>query len=65
MFPLLSKIREHYSIPGPVFHGLYEQVKEKGFGHLSGGVDRNGNDFLTIYFGLEPVPPAFLQQPTQ
>jgi len=56
MYPLLTKIREHYSISDPGFHELYEQVKEKRFGHLSGGVDRKGNDFLTIYFGLEPIP---------
>ena len=65
MYPLLTKIREHYFISGPEFHELYEQVKEKRFGHLSGGVDRKGNDFLTIYFGLEPVPSFSAHQPSK
>jgi hypothetical protein len=65
MYPLLMKIREHYSISELEFHELYEQVKVKRFGHLSGGVDRKGNDFLTIYFGLEPVPSFSAQQPSE
>jgi hypothetical protein len=65
MYPLLMKICDHYSISGQDFHGLYEQVKEKRFGHLSGGVDRKGNDFLTIYFGLEPVPSFSAHQPSK
>lgn len=64
VYPLLTKIREHYSIPEPEFQELYEEVKEKRFGHLSGGVDRKGNDFLTLYFGLEPVPPFSEHQPS-
>lgn len=65
MYPLLTKIREHYSIPEREFHELYDEVKEKRFGHLSGGVDRKGNDFLTIYFGLEPVPLSSAHQPSK
>lgn len=65
MYPLLTKICEHYSIPEPEFHELYDEVKEKRFGHLSGGVDRNGNDFLTIYFGLEPVLSSSPHQPSK
>lgn len=65
MYPLLTKICEYFSISGLEFHELYEKIKEKRFGHLSGGVDRNGNDFLTIYFGLEPVPLSSPHQPSK
>jgi hypothetical protein len=30
-------------------------METKIFGHFSGGIDREGKDFLTVYFGLEPV----------
>jgi hypothetical protein len=55
LYPLLKKIVRHYSIPADQFFNLYSPVKHKRFGHISGGIDRDGNDFLTIYFGLQPV----------
>ncbi len=54
LYPLLKKLCRHYSIPADQFFSLYSQVKHKRFGHVSGGIDRDGNDFLTIYFGLQP-----------
>ena len=38
------------SLPVEKFHALYEAVKAKKFGHLTGGIDREGRDFLTVYF---------------
>jgi hypothetical protein len=52
---LLMKACSHYAIPAPGFRALFEQVKDRPFGHLSGGIDRKGKSFLTIYFGLQPV----------
>jgi hypothetical protein len=49
--PLLVEICRHYSIQDEEFQALYEQVKDMIFGHLAGGMDREGNDFLTVYFG--------------
>jgi hypothetical protein len=55
LYPLMMKIWEYFSIPAQEFSDLYRQMETKIFGHFSGGIDREGNDFLTIYFGLEPV----------
>jgi hypothetical protein len=53
LYPSLSQMFQHYSIPSEEFHGLYEQVKGKVFGHLTGGIDREGRDFFSVYFGQE------------
>ena len=51
LYPLLSEMCRHYSIPSGEFHALYEPFKSKIVGHLSGGIGRDGKDFLTVYFG--------------
>ena len=53
LHPILSKMCQHYSISSETFNALYGQVKTKIFGHLSGGIDREGKDFLTVYYGVE------------
>ena len=58
LYPLMMKIWQYFSIPAQEFSDLYRQMETKIFGHFSGGIDREGNDFLTIYFGLEPVTNA-------
>jgi len=55
MYPLLQKILQHYSIPVDKFHPLYNLLRTMKFGHLSGGIDKAGQDFLTIYFGIERI----------
>jgi hypothetical protein len=55
IYPLMMKIWQYFSIPAVEFGDLYRQMETKIFGHFSGGMDREGNDFLTVYFGLEPV----------
>ena len=55
LYPLMMKMWQYFSIPAQEFSDLYRQMETKIFGHFSGGVDREGNDFLTVYFGLEPV----------
>ena len=51
--PLMSEILDFYEIPLDRFDLISERVQDKTFGHLSGGIDRSGQDFLTIYFGVE------------
>ncbi len=46
----LSKIRLHYHIPDEQFRRLVALVGDKLFGHLSGGTNREGKDFLTFYY---------------
>lgn len=58
LYPLMIKIWQYFSIPAQEFSELYRQMETKMFGHFSGGMDREGNDFLTVYFGLEPVTNA-------
>jgi hypothetical protein len=53
LYPFLLDIVRYYSIPDEQFHALYEPVKSQIFGHLSGGIDRQGRDFLTLYFGVK------------
>jgi hypothetical protein len=55
LYPLMMKIWQYYSIPAQESSELYRQMETKIFGHFSGGIGREGNDFLTVYFGLEPV----------
>jgi hypothetical protein len=50
IYPLFLKMARHYSIDLDSFDELYEGVKDQKFGHLSGGIDREGRDFLTVYF---------------
>jgi hypothetical protein len=53
LYTILSRMCRHYSIPPEEFQILYEPVKTEIFGHLAGGIDRAGRDFLTIYYGVE------------
>jgi hypothetical protein len=51
LYPFFLEMCRHYSIPDEQFHSLYDPVKTRTFGHLAGGMDRKGKDFLTVYFG--------------
>lgn len=51
LYPVLLKLCQHYSIPSDDLHALYEPVRSQVFGHVSGGVDREARDFITVYFG--------------
>jgi hypothetical protein len=53
LYPILSRMCRHYSIPSEAFQTLYDPVKTEIFGHLAGGIDRDGEDFLTVYYGVE------------
>jgi hypothetical protein len=55
IYPLLARTARHYSIPADALHTLYNPIRTKGFGHLSGGISRGGNDFLTFYYGLDEI----------
>jgi len=51
LLPFLSDICLHYDIHRSAFSPHYEAVQDLVFGHLTGGVDRSGRDFMTVYFG--------------
>jgi hypothetical protein len=52
--PLLITLREHFGIPADSIDALLERIKERPVGHLSGGINREGKDFLTVYYAAEP-----------
>jgi len=51
VYPFLLDMCRHYSIPEKQFLNLYEPAKTNILGHLAGGIDREGRDFFTIYYG--------------
>lgn len=55
IYPLLSVLCRRHSIPFNAFHALYDRIKTKRLGHLAAGVDREGKDFFTIYYGVEDL----------
>jgi uncharacterized protein DUF3467 len=51
--PWLLRACEHFGIPPETFHLVYAPVRAATFGHVTGGVDREGKDFLSISFGAQ------------
>lgn len=56
--PLLFRMCRYFSLPEKRFNELYNQVSSKRLGHISGGIDRDGKDFLTFYYGVEGCLPS-------
>ncbi len=50
-YPFFLRMCRHYEIADEQFHNLYEPVRPRTLGHIAGGLDRKGKDFLTVYFG--------------
>lgn len=48
--PILLRLCEHYAIDSDLFEGIYHHCAANPFGHLAAGIDRQGRDFLTIYY---------------
>lgn len=48
---VLSRMRSRFEIPAGRFQALYDQIKSRRFGHLAGGVHRNGGEFFNVYHG--------------
>ncbi len=51
LYPVLLAICQRYALPLERFQHFYGQMKNQVFGHIAAGLDRDGNNFLTIYFG--------------
>ncbi len=52
--PLL-KNRKSQPPPTEEFEQLLNQTRNNPLGHISGGIDRNGHDFLTIYYEVDTI----------
>lgn len=46
----LSALRLHFSIPPDRFERMFAQVSAANLGHVSGGISREGGDFMTVYY---------------
>jgi hypothetical protein len=51
LLPSFLNMCRYYSISEDEFLRFYDPLKARTFGHLAGGKDRKGRDFLTVYFG--------------
>lgn len=49
----LAQLREHFAIKPGQFQALYDQVRGRRLGHVAGGVHRDGQAFVTVYYGVE------------
>lgn len=52
--PLLLRMAERYALNIEEFRARLGSIEKTRFGHLTGGIDREGKDFFTIHFGVEP-----------
>jgi len=52
--PLLLRMAERYSLSIEEFGARLDSVEKRRFGHLAGGIEREGRDFFTFHFGVEP-----------
>jgi Protein of unknown function (DUF3467) len=52
--PLLLRLAARYSLSIEEFSARLDTVEKTRFGHLTGGIDREGRDFFTIHFGVKP-----------
>jgi len=48
----INNILINYEIEHFLIQSFIEKIQNKIFGHLSGGFDKQGNDFLTIYYEI-------------
>ena len=52
-YPLFLEMCGHYDISVEEFQAVFKPSRDKTLGHISGGIDREGNDFFTVYYGME------------
>jgi len=55
LYPVLSVVCEHFSIPESRLESLNAEAGSRTFGHLSGGTGRDGQDFLTVYYEIDAL----------
>jgi hypothetical protein len=53
--PVLQSLCGRYAIADAALQGIGAQAGGRPFGHLSGGLGRDGRDFLTLYYELEAL----------
>lgn len=53
-YPLLKQLCGHYSIRLEALDNVYQNIHHRDLGHLSGGIDRAGKPFFTVYYDNQP-----------
>ena len=53
--PYLLRALRQCDISFDRFDVLYQRIKNERFGHLAGGIDRENNDFMTVYYGVKSI----------
>jgi hypothetical protein len=53
--PVLGALGARYGISGASLEEAVRRAAGRPFGHLSGGLGRDGRDFLTVYYELEAL----------
>jgi hypothetical protein len=48
--PQLAATCRHFAIPPAAIAPVYATMRDAVFGHVAGGTDRDGGEFLTVYF---------------
>ena len=48
--PMLSDLARHFCIPPETFQPWVQRIADRPLGHLSGGLDKDGRDFMTTYY---------------
>jgi hypothetical protein len=55
LFPHLLPALRHYAIPEEKIESLYQKIRMERFGHLAGGIGRDNQDFMTVYYGAHKI----------
>ena len=50
----VAQLFRYYAINSEELDLLYDQAGSRPLGHLSGGIDRSGKDFFTVYYENQP-----------
>jgi len=53
--PFLVRMWEHYCVEPAKWQPVFEADCNETFGHLSGGIHRNGEEFFNVYYGKTTV----------
>jgi hypothetical protein len=55
--PWILQLGTHYAPDPEQFRLVFDLARPRTLGHTAGGVDRQGRDFLTIYYGMQAFGP--------
>ena len=53
MAPSFDRLAAHFRLSAQAMEEAFAGALHSQLGHVAGGVDRRGRDFMTIYFGVE------------